>query len=370
MKIYCMKKHCALTLSLLLLSACVTSTTTHFESVDGSLSAEDSTTKVDNTNTLSLGDLDSPITVQTSSQVLFQMRKDVEFLASDELEGRNTGTKGIEVAAEYLIGRLSGLGLAPYGDSFLDEFTANNLDAFNVVAVLPGTDATLSNEIVVIGAHYDHIGVIDDGNGNVADGKVSADNNTDKIANGANDNATGTATVLEIASRLSDYALDKTRGNKRTVVFALYSAEEMGLLGSKHLAKRMKAEGREVVAVLNFEMTGIPMVNHPSITYLTGHDLSNMAATFNAANTDVAVTSKLEQAAKFNLFKRSDNYPFYQEFKVPAHTFSTFDFTNFEHYHKVGDESSQIDFAHMRNVVDALMPGVERVINGPKLSMR
>ena len=360
MKIYCMKKHCALTLSLLLLSACVTSTTTHFESVDGSLSAEDSTTKVDNTNTLSLGDLDSPITVQTSSQVLFQMRKDVEFLASDELEGRNTGTKGIEVAAEYLIGRLSGLGLAPYEDSFLDEFTANNLDAFNVVAVLPGIDATLSNEIVVIGAHYDHIGII----GDVENDQV------DNIANGANDNATGTATVLEIASRLSDHALDKTRGNKRTVVFALYSAEEMGLLGSKHLAKRMKAEGRKVVAVLNFEMTGIPMVNHPSITYLTGHDLSNMAATFNAANTDVAVISKLEQAAKFNLFKRSDNYPFYQEFKVPAHTFSTFDFTNFEHYHKVGDESSQIDFAHMRNVVDALMPGVERVINGPKLSMR
>lgn len=279
-----------------------------------------------------------------------QMTADVVYLASDELEGRDTGSKGIEQASIYLIERLSQLGISPYKGDFLDKFDAKGKAAFNVVGVLPGINASLKDEIIVVGAHYDHIGIQDNDTGDV-------------IANGANDNATGTATVLALAEHLQKMSLN------RTVVFALYSAEEMGLLGSRHLAQRMKEEGDNVVAVLNFEMTGIPMVDRPFLTYLTGHDLSDMANVFNDANSELVVTGKLEQAAKFNLFRRSDNYPFYQVFKVPAHTFSTFDFTNFEEYHKVGDESSVIDFIHMSKVVDAILPGVVEVINGRRLKM-
>lgn len=293
--------------------------------------------------------LKKQINIPKSSAV--QLATDVSYLASDDLKGRDTGSKGIATAATYIQNRFIDLDIAPYQGDYMDNFKARDTDAFNVVGMLPGTDGELSKEIIVIGAHYDHIGIMQAVAG-------------DSIANGANDNATGTAAVLEIASHLK-----KLDFNRRTVVFALFSAEEKGLLGSKHLAKRMKANGDNVVAVLNFEMIGTPMVDRPYLAYLTGHDGSNMAQVFNGANDAFTVTGKLDEAAKFGLFKRSDNYPFFTEFKVPAQTFCTFDFTNFDHYHKVGDEMSEVNAQHMAQVVDALMPGILEVINGERLKL-
>lgn len=293
--------------------------------------------------------LKKDLNIPKSSAV--QLASDVAFLASDELKGRDTGSKGIATAASYIQNRFIDLDIAPYQGDYMDHFKMRDTDAFNVVGMLPGTDGELSKEIIVIGAHYDHIGIMQAVAG-------------DSIANGANDNATGTAAVLEIASHLK-----KIDFNRRTVVFALFSAEEKGLLGSKHLAKRMKANGENVVAVLNFEMIGTPMVDRPYLAYLTGHDGSNMAQVFNDANDQLTVTGKLDQAAQFNLFKRSDNYPFFTEFNVPSQTFCTFDFTNFDHYHKVGDEMSEVNSQHMAQVVDALMPGVLEVVNGERLKL-
>lgn len=280
-----------------------------------------------------------------------QIAQDVAFLASDDLKGRDTGSEGIEKAAIYISERFQEMGVKPYRGAFMDDFKVNDTEAFNVVGVMTGSDKDMMNEVVVIGAHYDHIGVMQGVQG-------------DSIANGANDNATGTATVLAIAENFK-----KLQFNRRTVVFALFSAEEKGLVGSKHLAQRMKKEGMNVVAMINFEMTGTPMIDSPYLTYVTGHDGSNMATVFNEANESVTVTGKLEKAAEFNLFKRSDNYPFFQEFNVPSQTFCTFDFTNFGHYHKVGDETSLVNTDHMANVVDAVMPGVFKVVNGEKLKL-
>lgn len=287
------------------------------------------------------------ITMPKASSV--QIALDLEYLASDKLEGRELGTAGIEKAAMYISSRFSELGIQAYRGLYMDSFEVEGKVAFNVVAIIPGIDKDLTKEVVVIGAHYDHIGKL---------APVAGD----YIANGANDNATGTATVLALAANFK-----KLNANKRTIVFALFSAEEKGLLGSKHLASRMKQEEVDVVAMVNFEMTGIPMLNRPYITYLTGHDTSNMAAVFNAENKERVVTGKLEQAANFKLFMRSDNYPFFHEFNVPSQTFSTFDFTNFDHYHKVGDDISQINIAHMAQVIDAVMPGLFKVVNGEKL---
>ena len=71
----------------------------------------------------------------------------------------------------------------------------------------------------------------------------------------------------------------------------------------------------------------------------------------------------LPQAKQYNLFKRSDNYAFYEQFKIPAQTVSTFDFTNFDHYHKVGDEATAMNFEHVANIVNQLIPGVEGMAN-------
>lgn len=283
----------------------------------------------------------------SASQILI----DVSYLASDELEGRDTGSEGILAAAKYLQNRLHEIGVQPYKGDFFDDFDAQGKKGFNIVGMLPGTDGVLKNEVVVIGAHYDHIGIM----------KAVAG---DSIANGANDNATGTASVLAIAE-----SLKKIDFNRRTVVFALFSAEEKGLIGSKHLAKRMKADKENVVAMINFEMTGTPMEGRDYIAYLTGYDKSNMGAVFNQANEERVVTGKLDAAASMNLFMRSDNYPFYTEFQIPAQTFCTFDFTNFDHYHKVGDEISEVNAPHMAAVIDAIMPGIMKVVNDERLKM-
>ena len=107
----------------------------------------------------------------------------MEFLAADELEGRDTGSKGIEKAAQFIVDIFERNQLKPYFSTYLDTLSNFDKPAYNVVAFLEGTDASLKKEFVVIGAHYDHIGL-----------QTPVDG--DAIANGANDNASGTATVL------------------------------------------------------------------------------------------------------------------------------------------------------------------------------
>ncbi|PRP67286.1 M20/M25/M40 family metallo-hydrolase [Nonlabens agnitus] len=281
-----------------------------------------------------------------------QIAIDVQYLSSDELQGRDTGSKGIELAATYLKERFESLGIEPYGDSYMHPFQTDKATGNNVVAVLNGSDKELMKETIVIGAHYDHIGIIQAVAG-------------DSIANGANDNATGTASVLAVAEMFK-----KLDFNRRKVVFALFSAEEKGLVGSRELAKQMKVNGENVVAMINFEMTGTPMVGKNYIAYLTGYDTSNMGDIFNKENETRTVTAKLPAAAQMNLFARSDNYAFYEVFKVPSQTLSTFDFTNFNEYHKVGDDITGVNAQHMSQVVDATFPGIFFMANEQGLKLK
>lgn len=270
--------------------------------------------------------------------------KTMEFLASDELQGRDTGSQGIEIAAQFIEARFKNAGVQPYFDTYKDEFNAKGRDAFNMVGMLPGTDPVLKNEVVLIGAHYDHIGTA----------KPVGD---DTIANGANDNAAGTTAVLALA----DY-FAKAKNNKRTLVFALFSAEEKGLLGSKHLAKKMKTANVDLYAMYNIEMVGVPMVGEDHLVYASGYELSNFPEKFNSYAGSNFI-GFLPKAKEFNLFMRSDNYPFFLEFNVPAHTVSSFDFTNFDHYHGVKDEVGAMDFDFMEKVIKEMSKGLVGMTN-------
>ncbi len=270
----------------------------------------------------------------------------MNFLASDDLQGRDTGSEGIEKAAEFIENIFSKNNIKPHFEVYRDELSNYDQPAFNVVGVVEGNDPKLKNEYVIIGAHYDHIGLI-------------AEENGDKIANGANDNATGTTTVLELARYFGN-----AKTNKRSIIFALFSAEEKGLLGSKHLAQKLKDENLNLYAMLNYEMVGVPLVDKDYLAYLTGYEESNMAEVANSYS-EKTYAGFLPKAKEFNLFKRSDNYPFHEVFGVPSQTFSTFDFTNFNHYHKVGDELSEMDFVHMANLINKSVPVVEGIVNAP-----
>lgn len=270
----------------------------------------------------------------------------MKYLASDDLKGRDSGSEGIEMAAKYIENYFTSYQVKPYFESYRDTLTNYKEPSYNVVGVVRGNDASLKDEYILIGAHYDHIGTI-------------APENGDYIANGANDNASGTSTVMELARY---FGTKKT--NKRSLIFALFSAEEKGLLGSEHLAKKMKAEELNLYAMLNFEMTGVPLNGKDYAVYITGFKKSNLAEVSNRYAKENLV-GFLPTASEYSLFQRSDNYPFYQQFGVPAHTYCTFDFTNFNHYHKVGDEIELMDFDHMATLVNKMLPVVEGIANAP-----
>ncbi len=274
--------------------------------------------------------------------------KDVEasmrYLASDELEGRNTGTPGIEKAAVYIEDIFKESGLKPYFKTYRDSFKIKDIIGYNIIGYVEGNDPKLKKEFVILGAHYDHIG-----NGKEVNG--------DNIANGANDDASGTVAVLEWAKYFA-----KKKNNKRSVIFALYSAEEMGLLGSADLAKRLKDSKLNLYTMINFEMIGVPRNGNVSMAYMSGYEKSNMAQKLNDyAGKDII--GFLKTAKDYQLFKRSDNYSFYKVFKMPAHAISTFDFTNFDYYHHVDDEADKMDFNHMTKFMNDMIPALEGMMN-------
>lgn len=275
----------------------------------------------------------------------------MNFLASDELQGRDAGSEGIAKAADFIEEVFITNGVRPYFENFRDTLSNFEKPAYNMVGYIEGTDPELKNEYIVLGAHYDHIGRI-------------APKDGDEIANGANDNASGTTTVLELARYFGN-----SKTNKRSILFTLFSAEEKGLLGSKHLAKKLQEKGLDLYAMLNFEMVGVPLKDKDYLMYLTGYNLSNLAEVSNGYSKQ-KVAGFLPKAKEFNLFNRSDNAPFHEIYNVPSHTYSTFDFTNFNHYHQVGDETDKMDFNHMAKVVNTLIPVMEGIVNSSKREIK
>lgn len=158
---------------------------------------------------MSCGSMKTTNTAPTSEQLL----KDVETLSSDAYEGRKTGTKGGEMARTYLTGRLKEIGLKPYPGrgGYEQSFEIKGRDGAviqgkNLIAYIPGK----TENVIVISAHYDHIGII-----------------KDEIYNGADDNASGVAGLLQFAKHFA-----KNKPNN-TLIFAIFDAEEMGLQGAK-----------------------------------------------------------------------------------------------------------------------------------------
>jgi len=188
------------------------------------------------------------------------LRKHVNYLASDKLEGRRTGEKGATFAAGYVANRFANsklkAGFVKNGKaSFLEPFSykprnekgeilpdAKEAQAYNVIGILEGNDAVLKNEAIVIGAHYDHLG-----HGGM--GSLAA--NSTEIHFGADDNASGTSALIELARTFA-----QSRTNKRTIIFIAFGGEEEGLLGSKFYVNNSVFPLNKTVAMINMDMIG------------------------------------------------------------------------------------------------------------------
>lgn len=274
-------------------------------------------------------------------------------LADDANAGRKPGTAGYDQASAYVVEYFTKNGIEPFfGDNYYDTVVYDSNISYNVVGVL--NNATASDGYILIGAHLDHIGT---------SGTPSADGANDNIYNGANDNATGCTAVLQIARYLSEKKIDAN------VMFVLFTEEESGLNGSRHLARKLRDQRTKIDYVINFEMIGTILTSGRGRVYITGYDKSDFPLLLNEALGET-FAEFLPEATQFRLFERSDNYPFYQTMGIPAHTLSTFDFKNFAYYHKQGDEVDKLNIPNMNVVINKAARAIESLISSgtpPKL---
>jgi Zn-dependent M28 family amino/carboxypeptidase len=270
------------------------------------------------------------------------LRGDVSFLASDLLEGRDTPSRGLDAAGEYIASQFRRLGLEPAGDDgYFQSVVVRPEDpdspkSRNVAAILRGSDPQLKDTYVMLSAHYDHIGLAQTGD--------------DKIFNGANDDASGTASVLEVANALA--ALHPRP--KRSVLFILFCGEEKGLRGSRYYVDHPLVPLDKTVADLNLEQLGRtdgPEGPHLNSANVTGFDFSDMTPILVDSGKRVGIAVSKDATASDKYFNLSDNAPLAKA-GIPAHTLSvTYEFPD---YHAVGDEWQKIDYDNMAKVDQAV----------------
>jgi hypothetical protein len=214
----------------------------------------------------------------------------------------------------------------------------------NVAGLLRGSDPALRNSYVIVSAHYDHMGTKPPGQG-------------DRIYNGANDDASGTASLIEIAK-----ALAADPKPKRSVLFLALFGEEEGLLGSEYYVRHPLVPIHQTVANLNLEQLGRtdssdgPEISTFALTGENYSDLPRMVA--GAAKTQGVSTYHKDGSDDY--FDRSDNYSFAAA-GIVAHTLVVaFEFAD---YHEVSDEANKIDYANLAKVDRGIAAGVLAVAN-------
>lgn len=264
-------------------------------------------------------------------------------LSSDEMEGRRAGSDGIEKATKYIESEFERIGLSKYDtlNSFRQNFEFYGMSFNNVIGVLNGK--SLSNEYIVVSAHYDHLG-------------INKEKQGDNIYNGANDNASGVTAVLTLAEHFKKLDL-----NERSIIFIAFTAEEMGLRGSRYFGKVINPDN--FVAGVNIEMIGTKSEYGENTAWLTGFDRSDFGEIIqkNLSNSKYKIMP--DPYPKQNLFFRSDNAPL-ARLGIPAHTFSTTAVGKDSHYHKVTDEYKTLDVQNIKEIIDMISTGILSIIKG------
>lgn len=248
------------------------------------------------------------------------LQKHVEFLASDTLQGRRGGTDGARAAAAYLADQFRTYGLKPQSEGFRQEFGEQGLQ--NVVGVWGDLNSELSP--VLVSAHYDHVGV---------GGKGTQKENNGQIHNGADDNASGTSLVLEVAQ-----ACSMLPPPARPVLFVLWDGEEQGLVGSGEYAKVHEASGDLPALAIVCDMVGRASCHR---VYVYGVDtVKGLQDVVDDSIASLKEANPLEPAYIRKHLPRSDHWPFYHR-NVPYLLFHT---GLHESYHRPTDDADTLDY--------------------------
>ena len=279
-----------------------------------------------------------------------QIQSEIEFLASDALQGRGSGTHDELVAAQFLASELRRIGVEPAGDNggyiqnVSGEFTfrregRKHWNTRNVIGILRGRDAKLKDQVILLSAHLDHLGMRASVNGN-------------RIYHGADDDASGCVAVLQLAE-----ALAHDDPPKRTVIFAFFGSEETGGQGIQYFLDHPPAPLASIVANLEFEMIGRP---DPAVKadelWLTGYERSNLGPELARHGARLVADPHPEQ----RFFMRSDNFALARR-GVVAHTVSSYGLHR--EYHRPNDDISHIDFVHMEQAIESMVEPVKWLAN-------
>ena len=293
------------------------------------------------------------------------IEEDVAFLANDKLEGRQTGTEGEKQAANYLVERFKTIGLEPKGtDGFLQAFSFKpKTDPHKEVEFTTNPDSTITgrnvigfinntaNKTIIIGAHYDHLGF--GGEGSLYREKDKA------VHNGADDNASGVAILLDLASLLKVKNEQAEIKDKNNYLFMAFSGEEMGLLGSNYFSKNPTVETESVNYMINMDMVGRMKADSTLAVYGTG--TSPMFKQTLKANND-----------KFKLVENesgvgpSDHTSSYL-IDIPVLHFFT---GQHEDYHKPGDDSEKLNYEGMNLISNYIYTIISDLDDNGKLAFR
>jgi Zn-dependent M28 family amino/carboxypeptidase len=290
------------------------------------------------------------------------IKASITYLASDALQGRDTPSLGLNLAAKYIAEQFKAAGLKAVGDDGYFQtadwnlINPKNIDGQkmklppvkvrNVIGLLPGSDPLLKNTYVIVSAHYDHVGTV---NG--------------EIYNGANDDASGVAAVIELAR---SFASQKNL-HKRSIVFITFFGEEKGLVGSRYYAANPIFPIENTVAGINLEQIGRTDDSEGAqikSAGVTGLDFSEVGSIIQNAGVLTGVNVWKHPVNSDKYFAFSDNQAFADQ-GVPAHTVSVV--YSFPDYHQPGDDSDKIDYDNMAIINRTVAVAVSMIANNPQV---
>ena len=300
------------------------------------------------------------LVLQTNAQKQEDMRQAVKYLASQELGGRYPGTAGDTLASEYIVEQLRSLKLKPVvkgkkKTGYYHNFTYGKdveRTTHNILAVLPGKDKQLKNEYIVVGSHYDHLGL---------GGKDSGSRRPDTLGvhPGADDNASGDAVVLELAKYFK-----KVR-SPRSIIFAFFGAEEQGLVGSKQFLEWMKQEDNQrknlpdslkgIVAMVNLDMVGRMRDNAMSVSG------TGTSSGFKAMAEKAAEQTSLNISCTPDGYGPSDHASFVAQ-EIPVLFLTT---GGHMEYHTPDDVPSTLNYDGMQQTLDFSQELITRLASMP-----
>jgi acetylornithine deacetylase/succinyl-diaminopimelate desuccinylase-like protein len=279
---------------------------------------------------------------------------DIRALTEDRLQGRMTGSLGADSAAAYLARRFSQVGLQPAAGGWFQAFTvdpaapgarqaqAGPLLGKNVIGILPGRDPVLRNQTVIIGAHYDHLGL-------GGFGSLDPDS-TGAVHNGADDNASGTAVLIQVAARLA------ASPPARTVVFIAFSGEELGLLGSAYYVKQPIYPLASTLAMVNLDMVG--RLRKERLIVYGARSAKEFPALLDSLNWYAGFDLK----AQGDGYGPSDHSSFYAAKRPVLHLFTDLH----EDYHRTTDDWQKVNYDGLKRVSDFSLGLVTALANRRK----